>query len=132
VERDESGHVLEFGELTPADIHVGDCLQHLIGESVASVGAVPCDRPHVYEAYAVFNLERAGDYPATRIEDIVTDACWAHWDETFGASLDGDPSLGLSLLFPERAGWEAGDRHVVCLLASIDEGGYLVGTRVPS
>ena len=80
----------------------------------------------------MFQMERAGEDPATRIEDIVTDACFERWDEVFGTRLDDDPSLSLSFLYPVHAGWDAGDRGVVCFLAPVDEDGYLVGSRLPS
>ena len=60
-QRDETGAIIEAGNIDPLELFVGDCYKEefdiLVGETVdqSSVVAVPCASPHNNEIYATFS-----------------------------------------------------------------------------
>lgn len=131
-ERDGSGAIVQFGPIELPEVRPGDCLQSVENASyVASMAALPCRDLHTTQAYAVFDIERSGDYPGARIEDLASEGCLASWQDAIGTAYADDTELELQYLSPSRDGWEDGDRSVICLIERLD-GSPMVGSRVNS
>jgi putative regulator of septum formation len=118
-ERDESGTIVVGGELGVDEIEVGDCFQGVEDMRYhETMYALPCSTPHIYEVYAVFDIEDRGEPSERQIEDLATTGCWARWSEAV-ARIDDD-ELGLWLLAPSGESWATGDREVICFVTRMD------------
>ena len=120
--RDDSGAIVEEGELGAFRIRVGDCIGGGIDGEVESVDGVPCDGPHELEVYFAFNLpEGDGAYPGdTVVEDLANDGCLDAFQpfvgETYEASI-----YGFTTLTPTKNSWDGlDDREVLCMLGNYD------------
>lgn len=114
-ERDETGTIVDGGDLDVEQLRVGDCIDDVEeSEVVFSIPVVPCDEPHGAEVYAVFELP-AGDYPGD--DAVIAGADEGCFDrlETFSQSAFDDPSVEIFYYYPTGSTWRLGDREVVCI-----------------
>ncbi|WP_436890806.1 septum formation family protein [Nocardiopsis dassonvillei] len=115
------------------DIFLGDCLTEF-GEGEDEISSVPkidCAEPHVYEVYHVENIEDSGAYPGeTSVSDSAQELCEEAFEPFVGVDYYSS-SLYVLPLFPTAAGWEAGDREVLCLIyePDVDTTGTLAGSN---
>jgi hypothetical protein len=128
------------GELRDAStLTVGDCiLEPEPGVTeLQLVQVVPCDDGHDVELFA--QLERFGvtplddldDYPGSlSIENVMFAECPPLWEEFVGSEL-GASELDLYITYPTDRAWQAGDRAMLCGVASLD-GNELVGSMAGS
>lgn len=122
--RDDGGTITSAGSLSPQDMQVGDCYddpENLEDGPVEinEVAAVPCDEPHDNEVFHTFDL--TGDTLPSENElfAFVDQECVAAFETYTGQSyLDSD--LDLFPLSPTDAGFDDGDRKVVCSLYALD------------
>lgn len=125
--RDESGEVVEAGEVGAFRLQVGDCLaEEAIGD-VDSVPVVPCDEPHDSELYHTFELTGA-EYPG---EAAVVEAAQQGCLDTFGAFV-GEPYetsiYDIAYIYPVESSWtDVNDRSVLCGVYLVD-GSLAVGS----
>ncbi|HEU4489879.1 MAG TPA: septum formation family protein [Jiangellales bacterium] len=103
-------------------VEVGDCLVGTGGDSeeleeVLTVDTVPCDQGHGSEAYAVFDLEDASEYPGDKsVGDLAFAGCEERFAEWVGIEYV-DSRLEIYVLHPTEASWTSSeDREVVCLV----------------
>ena len=86
--RDNSGQVVEGGELGAFRIRVGDCfVDPLAGSTFEAVDAVPCTQPHMFEVYAAFNLAYGTDDPfpgQSVVDDLTSDGCYTRFTPFVG------------------------------------------------
>jgi hypothetical protein len=129
-ERDESGRVVEGGEVDVMDIGVGDCTA-LVGEAdmeegeyfeVDSMDAVPCDEPHVHEAFAVLESPEpdGASFPGS---DVLFDRALVDCLEPFEAYVGVEyeaSALYYEALIPTEGSWDLGDRESICYLRNED------------
>jgi Septum formation len=103
---------------------VGDCFNTDGGEGeVAGISARPCDEPHVYEAYGVFDYptDNGDDYPGdSAIQTYADDHCKAQFTEYVGVAYDDSIWFSTSIT-PSEDTWGAGDREIICALHKEDE-----------
>lgn len=118
--RDDSGQVVEAGELEAFDLQVGDCFNDPGADAVDTVMAVPCTELHDFEVYHSFDLAD-GDYPgADTIQSQWTQGCLAEFEGFVGTSFD-QSLLDISGIFPTEETWnELGDREVLCSVTAVD------------
>ncbi len=125
--RDETGSVVEAGEVGAFRVRLGDCIQDTAGEVIESVEAVPCDRPHDLEVYHAFNLTGT-TFPAE--EDLMTDVgdgCYAAFAGFVGATYE-ESTLDFGAMWPTAESWaQFDDREVLCTVYALDET-PLIGT----
>ena len=113
--RDSSGGIVKQGDLTVADLRVGDCydLKDAEADVVEQVTAIPCTSEHKYEMFFVGSMS-SGEYPTDEaFETFLFDNC-ASTFETFVGTAYADSILELSWFTPTQAGWNSGDRAVQC------------------
>lgn len=112
-----SGAPVTPSSVDVAGIKVGDCFLDDFGPETSSVKTVPCDEPHVYEAYARFDLSD-GDYPGDdELIRLSNEGCSERLAKFAGVDQD-DTSLEVTYLFPSQESWEStGDRAVTCAVS---------------
>ncbi len=113
--RSSSGEITKAGDLTAADLRVGDCfdLKDPAADEVGDVTAGPCTTAHEFEMFFVGSLAE-GEYPAQAVfETYLTDNCYPAFDAYIGKS-HTESELEIYWLTPSPEGWRAGDRSVQC------------------
>ncbi|TDC46070.1 hypothetical protein E1281_28750, partial [Actinomadura sp. KC345] len=115
VDRDESGQVAGEDRVVLEYLRAGDCFTGFEEETTKIlVTALPCARPHDGEVVAKLKLP-GDEYPGDReIAEQTDEAC-------FQKSLHLQRSRYIKdlepyNLWPDRTGWDAGDREVICLV----------------
>jgi hypothetical protein len=114
--RDESGEVVEGGDVGSLSLNVGDCIESAAVGSVTDVPVVPCSDPHDSEVIALFDMED-GDFPgAAEAQSIAQTECTGSLFTDY-VGLDYQSSIyGVSFLVPTEETWDAiDDREIVCL-----------------
>ena len=118
--RDESGAIVEEGELSAFSISVGDCLVGSAAGEVSGFDGVPCDQPHDNEVYHTFDLAD-GDFPGDAVmQTQATEACLAAFETYVGISYQESPTYDITWLSPTAGSWGQGDREIACLVNNLD------------
>ena len=113
--RSSTGEINKPGDLTAADIRVGDCfdLKDATATEIEKVTARPCADAHEYEMIFVGSLP-TGTYPPDSVFGTYVDT---NCDPAFAAYI-GTPfrstTLGVYYLVPTEDAWKDGDRAVQC------------------
>jgi hypothetical protein len=106
------------------DLRVGDCLQELeLGGQARAVRRTPCDRPHVAEVFASFDVpsadaEDTGFPGAQRVGRLADEECEERLAEREDP-LELD-RYAITTVTPTAESWQDGDRVVHCLLVTED------------
>lgn len=90
------------------------CFNAAGGEAISDVGGVPCDRPHVYEVYALPQHED-GEFPGDGIQAQAEELCMTEFEASVGLAYDQSEWL-LTTINPSAETWENGDRETICAL----------------
>jgi hypothetical protein len=118
-ERDESGEIVEEGEVGAFDIQEGDCFNTPTQADVFEVEAVPCDEPHDDEAYAFVTID-GNVWPGDdAVGDMSFDLCLGEFASYVGAPFDVS-ELTFYPLTPTESSWDLGDRESICVLFQMD------------
>lgn len=121
--RDETGAVVEGGEVGAFRIQLGDCLLDSPDGDFESIEAVPCDESHQSEVYAAFNVpfsEIAAFPGRDSIRAAADDGCLAEFEAFVGRSYELSV-YGISSITPTEGSWdEFDDREVLCLVSNFD------------
>lgn len=113
--RDESGQITTGGNMTAADLRIGDCfdLQDETQDLIDNVDAKPCSEPHIYQMFFVGDLP-AGDYPGQdTMDEFAFDNCLPAFETYVGVSYQ-ESVLKIFYLTPSEDSWSAGDHSVQC------------------
>jgi hypothetical protein len=132
--RDESGSVVEAGDVGADALQVGDCLMLPQGASLdvefefESLRAVPCSEPHDTELYESVS-HPGGAYPGESVLiDFAEEACISAYEEFTGAEFSDEILFDFLYTWPKRDSWSSGHRAIQCHLTSIDAQ-QLTGTQ---
>lgn len=119
--RDESGNIVESGEVGAFSIKLGDCLNGAATGSIESMEGVPCSTPHDVEAYHVFNMPD-GVYPGdAAVSETAGNACFDAFEPFVGHPYETS-IYDISTLAPSLESWnEIDDREVLCLMDNYDD-----------
>jgi hypothetical protein len=120
--RDDSGSIVEEGELGAFRIRVGDCIGSDVGGEIESVEGVPCEGPHQLEVYFAFNLpDGDGTYPGdAAVEELANEGCYDAFQPFVGEAYESSV-YGFSTLTPTMGSWDGlDDREVLCMLGNYD------------
>jgi hypothetical protein len=113
--RSDSGEISKSGDLTAADLRVGDCydLKDPTAEELEQVTARPCAEEHEYEMIFAGDVPE-GPYPnEDAFVAYVGDQCIPAFNAFVGTDYESS-SLDIAWLEPTSASWMAGDRSVQC------------------
>lgn len=120
--RDDSGAIVESGEVGAFRIRLGDCLNGATTGLIESMDGVPCTSPHDVEVYYAFNLpDGDGTYPGdTEVGDAAGEGCYNAFPGFVGRDYESSV-FGFTSLSPSAASWDQlDDREVLCLIANYD------------
>lgn len=93
----------------------GTCLARLPDPAADRAAVVDCRRRHRAEVYAVVELED-GPLPGAGVLDRqAADRCARAYADYAGEPVDPTTDRSFAELVPSRAGWDEGERTVVCL-----------------
>ncbi len=114
--RDDSGEIVDSGNLDVFTMKTGDCFQDVEVSEVEDVSAVPCSQPHDNEVYHLFSL-KGGNWPGEEaVEMAADDGCLPAFEKYVGAAYE-ESRLDYSWLTPTKLSWEQrNDHEVVCIL----------------
>ena len=128
--RDETGAVIEEGEVGAFRVRLGDCLAEVAEGDIESVQAVPCAEPHAAEVFGAFNMDFGADAPFpgdTAIEEAYVEGCLVRFEPFVGRDF-ATSQYDVSAMTPTAGSWdEVDDREVLCLIVNVD-GSPLVGS----
>jgi hypothetical protein len=113
--RSDSGEISKSGDLTAAELRVGDCydLKDPTAEELEQVTARPCAEEHEYEMIFAGDVPE-GPYPnEDAFVAYVGDQCIPAFNAFVGTDYETS-SLDIAWLEPTSASWMAGDRSVQC------------------
>jgi hypothetical protein len=113
--RSDSGEISKSGDLTAAELRVGDCydLKDPTAEELEQVTARPCAEEHEFEMIFVGSAPE-GPYPdEDAFVTYVGDQCVPAFNAFVGTDYYSS-TLDIAWLEPTSASWGAGDRSVQC------------------
>ncbi len=125
--RDETGQIIEAGEVGVNALNVGDCFNDnpIDSESesgavdVLTVRAVPCSEAHDNEVYYLGALPDT-PYPGEDlVDELVLDQCLTVFEAFAGISYQ-ESRLDVGRIFPSQANWADEDRGYICLVYDVD------------
>jgi hypothetical protein len=126
--RSESGEVIDAGLLDAFALAVGDCIDWPSIEDVYEFGevtAIPCEKPHDAEVYALasYPLAPGTGYPGDDVVgDWSVDACYQAFSGYIGRTYEEAEELDFTFFTPTEAGWNSQDDRVVqCVVFRVDE-----------
>jgi len=113
--RSSSGEITKSGDLTAADLRVGDCfdLKDPDADEIDEVKAGPCTSAHEFEMFFVASMPEREFPTDAAFETYVTDNCYPAFGAYIGKAY-GQSELEMYWLAPTASGWRAGDRSVQC------------------
>lgn len=121
--RDNTGEIIESGDLDVMTVQVGDCFDDPeVTDVVFSLDAIPCSQPHDNEVFAVESIAGVwADYPGQdTIDGYAYDVCSGDIFDRFVGTPYLDSALDVFTLTPTPESWGQGDREVVCALYRLD------------
>lgn len=123
--RDDSGNVIEGGEIGVFSLNLSDCFVDLPVGDVLNLEAVPCGDDHLYEIYHLFDVDM-DEFDSAAIDAAAGDGCVDAFEGYMGVPFETS-YYTFDALQPSAGSWEAGDREVVCF-ATPKNGLPLAGT----
>jgi hypothetical protein len=84
---------------------------------VDQVPAIPCDTPHDFEVYGLFDVVDEAEFPGETV--VVAQAetgCLQRFADYVGAAYAAAGPHAVSYLYPTGETWATGDRSVLCLV----------------
>jgi hypothetical protein len=103
------------------DLKVGTCFDIPNGTSIQTVEQHPCNESH--NAEVIFVGEHDGTtYPISlALDRFVEDNCAPAFETYVGTDIESSADLAMGYLYPDRDGWESGDRTITCYVGRSDE-----------
>ena len=129
-DRDATGAIVGEGTIDAFQLRVGDCFNDgsSMSDEVSDLPGVPCDEPHDYETYAVFDVALQS-YPSDEeMSELAYERCLERFDGFVGLNYE-DSILDIVTLYPTTESWQQNDREVVCALFDINEEKLVGSTR---
>ncbi|HEY7466963.1 MAG TPA: septum formation family protein [Dehalococcoidia bacterium] len=117
-ERDDSGRIVDGGDLDVFTMQIGDCFQDVSNDltEVANVSAVPCSQAHDNEVFYIFALTSDAFPGEDSVEQSASEGCLPAFETYVGAAYE-ESHLDYSWLTPTLRSWgEKDDREIVCIL----------------
>ncbi len=121
VDRDDSGAIVDGGNVDAFNVQVGDCFNDAgtFDNEIASVPGVPCSEPHDNETYAVLDVSY-DSYPADgNMEQLAYDACMVHFESFVGREYKTSV-LEIATMYPSADSWGKDDREVICAVFDVN------------
>ena len=120
-DRDESGAIVDGGNVDAFSMRLGDCFDNTHsfasdqGGEVTTLPGVPCSEPHDNEVFAIFDVDYnafPGDEP---MAEIAFDQCLERFEGFVGLEYESSV-LDITALYPSATSWAQDDREVICAI----------------
>ena len=123
-DRDETGAIVDEGDVAANELAVGDCLMDPGEDVFEEVRGVSCDSPHDFEIYHLATVTGLS-YPSDpAFEEAAVQHCLPAFDLYTGEVYE-DSDLWIGYFVPDSRAWDDGDRIMQCYLylpgAMLDE-----------
>ena len=117
--RDETGAVVEGGDVSALRLNVGDCIAEPTEGEFETVPVVPCSEPHVSELFHSFDID-GDDYPGEEEVIALAEAgCIDEFADFIGTSYE-ESEWDVSFLYPVEETWNTlDDREVLCGVVTV-------------
>jgi hypothetical protein len=114
--RDDSGAIIQEGDLGVFSFKIGDCINDLgEGSTIEKARGVPCSEPHEAEVYAETFITDSSESRPANFNDNADEYCLAQFPRFVGISYDSS-KLDATYLTPSEESWLEGDREITCLI----------------
>jgi hypothetical protein len=126
--RDETGAIIQEGELGVFSFKIGDCVNGIPeGDEFVldKATGVPCSQPHQIEVYAENFTEDSSETMPESFSRDGDEYCYTEFNRFVGLSYD-ESKLDYIVLQPTQESWDNGDREISCLI--IDPEGDVTGS----
>ena len=121
--RDETGNIVQAGQLGAFVTRVGDCFESLPVENggVSTIPAVPCSQAHHWQVFykGDISLTEYSDSGVEQASNIICENALRDIGENLpDAKLAEYANADFNILSPSSQSWEKEDRSVDCLIGS--------------
>lgn len=119
--RDDSGEIVEGGELGVFVVREGDCVNIPIDEQLTSFEGVACDEPHDGQAFGLFDVVGFDEYPGPEaVSNQAQEGCLERFETFIG--IDYEESIYyIQNINPSEDSWDQlDDREIVCMVVPND------------
>ena len=121
--RDESGEIIEGGEVGVFAVQEGDCINFPTdqGDGVGSFGAVACTEPHDGEIFELFDITGFDEFPGEQVLAQESDAgCFNAFESFIGLDVN-ESMFVVQRVSPSEDTWnDLDDREVICIVVPPD------------
>lgn len=115
--------VLTANNQSAGDLAVGQCFDvPSRTEDISTVTKHECTEPHDAEVFHVAEYTGADSYPISLgFESFVDSACIPVFATYVGKTFEEAEEYNVGWFYPNRDGWNDGDRTVTCYVVRVDE-----------
>ena len=114
-DRDETGTIVDEGDVAASELVVGDCLQDPGEDVFEEVRGVSCDAPHDFEIYHLATVSGLS-YPSdAAFEEAAGQHCLPAF-RSYTGEVYQDSDLWIGYFVPDSRAWDDGDRIMQCYL----------------
>ena len=115
--RNESGVIVEAGELGVFNFKVGDCITDMPpGGNIGKATGTPCTQPHEYEVYAETFMANDSETLPADISKQANEFCLSRFQVFVGLPYDSS-KLAVASIYPTADSWVGGDKEFTCLVS---------------
>jgi len=119
-DRDDSGAVVDAGQIDAFQMQVGDCFDDSSSMAtdsefeVSSVAGVPCAQPHDNEVYAIFDVGVESYPEGDGMSELAFNSCLKRFEPFVGKDYQSS-ALDILPMYPTLQSWkQRDDREVIC------------------
>lgn len=116
------------------DLAVGQCFDEPSRDTeISTVVKHACTEAHDAEVFHVVEYTGGDAYPISlSIDSFIDDTCVPAFGPYVGEAFDASADYELGYFYPDRDGWESGDRTFTCYVSRIDGAKLTQSVKVPA
>ena len=116
--RNESGEIVESGEIDVFTVQIGDCISWPTNtDAIAAFDGVACDEPHDGEIFELFDITGFDEFPGDEVVgDSANVGCLDAFEPFVGIAY-AESEFFFTTFIPTQETWDqVNDREVICIL----------------
>lgn len=125
-DRDDSGAIVEEGDVAANELVVGDCLLDPGEDTFEEVHGISCDDPHDFEIFGLASVAGTSYPTDLDFDEAAFQYCLPSFEAYTGEEYDTS-QLWIGYFVPDESAWSAGDRVMQCYLYFPEQ--MLTGSR---
>ena len=114
-DRDDSGVIVEEGDVAANELAVGDCLFDPGEDVFEEVRGVACDEPHDFEIFSLATISGTSYPTDLAFDDAAFQHCLPAFEAYTGENYDAS-DYWIGYFVPDERAWSDGDRIMQCYL----------------